>query len=170
VRRLRRSSLPADVRSVIPLGHGERPLAYAKSRHGQWWVGTLAALYLPRGGDWVRLPWAVIEHAEWRQESGTMLVTEAADFGVRPAQHRADFDDASKLLQLIRERVTASVVLTRFVPVVGRVGMTLVGRRAPGTDGSIEWSFVLAEGLDPDDPQLREIARRALVETERELG
>jgi hypothetical protein len=99
-----------------------------------------------------------------------MLVTEAADFGVRPAQHRADFDDASKLLQLIRERVTASVVLTRFVPVVGRVGMTLVGRRAPGTDGSIEWSFVLAEGLDPDDPQLREIARRALVETERELG
>ena len=170
VRGLRRASLPADVRSAIPLGPGERPLAYAKTRHGLWWIGTLAALFLPRGGSWVRLPWEAIEHAEWHQESRTLLVTETADFGERQQQHRADFDDASRLLQLIRERVTASVLLTRFVPVEGRVGMTLVGRRAPSSEGKIEWSFVLGEGLDPNDPRMREIAQRALVETERELG
>jgi hypothetical protein len=169
VRGLRRASLPADVRSALPLGPGERPLAYAESRHRLWWVGTLAALYLPTDAEWVRLPWEVIDHAEWEQDSGTLLVTEAADFGERQQQHRADFDDASRLLQLIRERVTASVVLTRFVPVEGG-GMTLVGRRAPGTDGEIEWSFVLGAGLDPDDPRLREIAKHALVEAERELG
>jgi hypothetical protein len=118
----------------------------------------------------VRLPWEVIDHAEWEQDSGTLLVTKAADFGERQQQHRAEFDDASRLLQLIRERVTASVVLTRFVPVEGPAGMTLVGRRAPGTDGEIEWSFVLGAGLEPEDPRLREIAQQALVEAERELG
>jgi hypothetical protein len=170
VRGIRRSSLPADVRSALPLGSGERPLAYAQARHGLWWVGTLAALYLPRGSEWVRLPWEVIDHAEWEQDSGTLLVTKAADFGERQQQHRAEFDDASRLLQLIRERVTASVVLSRFVPVEGPAGMTLVGRRAPGTDGEIEWSFVLGAGLEPEDPRLREIAQQALVEAERELG
>ena len=170
MRGIRRTSLPADVRSALPLGSGERPLAYAEARHGPWWVGTLAALYIPRGGDWVRLPWEVIQHAEWEQDSGALLVTQTADFGERQQQHRADFDDASRLLQLIRERVTASVVLTRFVPVEGRAGMTLVGRRAPGTEGEVEWSFVLGAGLEPDDPRMREIAQRALVEAERELG
>jgi hypothetical protein len=170
VRGIRRASLPADVRSALPLGTGERPLAYAQSRRGLWWVGTLAALYLPRGSDWLRVRWEVIEHAEWEQDSGTLVVTEAADFGERQQQHRADLDDASRLLQLIRERVTASVVLTRFVPVEGRAGMTLVGRRAPGTDADIEWSFVLDAGLEPDDPRLHEIARHALVEAEREMG
>jgi hypothetical protein len=170
VRGIRRASLPADVRSALPLGSGERPMAYAQSRDGLWWVGTPAALYLPRGSEWVRLPWEVIEHAEWEQDSGTLLVTEAADFGERQQQYRADLNDASRLLQLIRERVTASVVLTRFVPVEGRAGMTLVGRRAPGTDGEIEWSFVLGAGLEPEDPRLREIAQQALVEAARELG
>ncbi len=170
MRRIRRTSLPADVRSSLPLGSGERPLAYAEARQGVWWVGTLAALYIAGGGAWVRLAWEVVEHAEWEQDSGALLVTETADFGERRQQHRADFDDASRLLQLIRERVTASVVLTRFVPVEGRAGMTLVGRRAPGSDGEVEWSFVLGAGLDPDDPRLREIAQQALAEAERELG
>lgn len=170
MRRIRRTSLPADVRSSLPLVSAERPLAYAEARQGVWWVGTLAALYVAHGDDWVRLAWEVVEHAEWEKDSGALLVTETADFGERQQQHRADFDDASRLLQLIRERVTASVVMTRFVPVEGRTGMTLVGRRAPGSDGEVEWSFVLGAGLEPDDPRLREIAQRALVEAERELG
>jgi hypothetical protein len=46
----------------------------------------------------------------------------------------------------------------------------VIGRRSPVGDGPIQWSYLLAEGLDPDDPEVREVAERTLLEAERELA
>ena len=58
------------------------------------------------------------------------------------------------LLQLVRERVSASVVLQRGRIVEGKRGLKVIGRRSPA-GGPIRWMFEYDDGLDPDDPGLR---------------
>ena len=77
--------------------------------------GTRDALYLPD-----RLPWEQIASAEWDQDESTLRVTEVGEFGRRRAVHVVRLDDAVRLLQLVRERVTASIAVQRHVPVAGR--------------------------------------------------
>ena len=65
-------------------------------------------------------------------------------------------EDADRLLQLVRERVTASVLLPRHVPVTGRARRTR-GRPAARPVGTPEvtWLYEYDEGVDPDDPVVR---------------
>ncbi len=141
------------------------------SQTGLWWVGTRAALLVPEDstGSYLRLPWEVIERASWESDSRRLVVVEVAEYGQVNPRRSAAFDDASLLLRLIRERITASVVMSRFVPVDGRRGLRVIGRRAPGTDDPVSWSFVIDPGLDVDDPLVRAAADHALEEAEQEL-
>jgi len=169
VRPFHRHALPAEVRSQLRLPSRERPLASAVTQTGLWWVGTRGALLVPDAGAYLRLPWESIDRASWDNDSRRLVVVEVAEYGQVNPRRSAVFDDASILLRLIRERVTASVVVSRFVPVNGRRGLSVVGRRAPGTDGPVSWSFVIDPGLDVDDPLVRAAADSALEAAEQEL-
>jgi hypothetical protein len=74
------------------------------------------------------------------------------------------------LLTLVRERVTASVVLQRRVTVAGRRGFFVVARRSPTGVGDLQWAYEFDAGVDPDDPQVRHLAETGLRAAAEELG
>jgi hypothetical protein len=153
------------------LPRGERLLAAAQARDGTWLLGTRVALVLVRPqGQAQRLVWEEVAHADWDRDEDLLRVTELAEFGVAPVVHELAIEEPGLLLELVRERVTASVLLTRRVPVEPRRGLTVIARRAPGGSGPVAWSYDLDPGLDPDDPLVRAAAEQGLRTARDELG
>jgi dipeptidyl aminopeptidase/acylaminoacyl peptidase len=169
--RLGRSSLPRDVAARV---HG-RPLAFAETTDGSWLVATRDALYVVDAGEsaviGTRIPWEQVEGADWDRDGSRLRVTEIGRFGEpRPSYvfTLPDLEPAS-LLQLIRERVTASVVLQRGQVVTGKRGLKVIGRRSP-SGGPITWMHEYDEGVDPDDPAVAEAAETLLQQARADVG
>jgi hypothetical protein len=152
-------------RPELEVGPGERLLAWTTAADGTVIGGTRDALYLPE-----RLPYEHVEAADWDSESSTFRVREVGSWGRPRIEHRFTLEEPGRLLQLVRERVTASVVLQRHVPIRGKRGVRVIARRAPGRHDELSWVYEFDEGVDPDDPEVRRIAAEALVAAREELG
>ena len=74
------------------------------------------------------------------------------------------------MLQLVRERVTASVVISRHVPITGRSGVRVVARRAPSGKSAVHWVYEYDAGIEPDDPFVQTAAAAALDAARDDLG
>jgi hypothetical protein len=132
--------MPAETVRRLPLRDGESVLAASSDREGRWYVGTARALLVPEGdGGWRRVPWETVERATWDRDSDSLIVIETADFGQPQPAHRAALPDPERLLQLVRERVTASIVVKVFEPVQDKRGITVSGRRSPHSDEELVW-------------------------------
>jgi hypothetical protein len=165
----RRGGVPADVLARAELPRGERALAAAPASDGTWLLGTRRLLVIV-GPDQVRsVPWENVEDAAWDQETSLLTVTEIGSYGEQRPAYAFEMDDPALLLQLVRERVTASIVLQRWVPVRGKLGLTVIGRRSPG-GGPVTWMFAYDAGLDPADPEVVAVADQALAAAEAEVG
>ena len=138
---------------------GPRPLASAVTTDGVTVAGTRDHLVV---GD-RSIPWEEIEAADWDRDASVLRVAEVGSWGEERARHVLELDDPRRLLELVRERVTASVVLQRHVAVDGRRGLRVIARRAPKGDRPIAWFFEYDEGVDPDDPAVRELAEATLT-------
>jgi hypothetical protein len=158
--RLRRTSPPVEVAA------GERVLAWARTSDGVV-AGSAAALYLPGG---VRIPWDQVEAADWDLESQTLKVTEVGTWGSPRPVHPLVLTEPALLLQLVRERVTASVVLQRHVAIRGKAGVRVIARRAPTGARELSWLFEYDEGIDPADPFVAHAAQEALAAARDEVG
>ena len=134
-------------RAAARLGAGRR------RRRGS--AGTRDALYLPgaRGcrGRRSRPPTGTAT-------SGPLRVSEVGTWGraacrARAHPRRLARADTDRLLQLVRERVTASVLLSRHVPIT-RQARRPRGRppRARRDARRCSWLYEYDEGIDPDDP------------------
>jgi hypothetical protein len=150
---------------------GERLLAWAPLVAGGWVAGTRDALYLPDS----RVPWEQVQVADWDRDEGLLRVSEVGTWGESRPVHELGIpesaaQDADRLLQLLRERVTASVLLTRHVPVTGRRGVRVVARRAPSGRSEVTWLYEYDEGVDPDDPVVRVAAETALAAAKGDVG
>ncbi len=158
--RLRRRD--ADGVSVAP---GERLLASAERSDGAGAVGgTRDALYLPQ-----RVPWETIASADWDRDEEVLSVVEVGDFGHEQPVHRLPLRAPDRLLQLVRERITASFVLQRHVDVRrGRRARILARRRPAG--GAVHWYVDYDPGLDPDDPEVVATVDAALADAQAEIG
>ena len=163
--------VPASVLAAAPLGKGEKVLAGTATGDGAWLLGTRDALLVaPTDGPGTRIPWQRVERADWSRDEERLRVNEVGEFGqVRP-EHSFAIDEPGLLLELIRERVTASVVLQRRVTVSGRKGLFVVARRPPRGDGEITWAYEFDEGVEPDDPAVMAAAERGLRAAAEELG
>ena len=111
---------------------GERPLASATSSGGVVVSGTRDSLLI---GE-LRIPWEQIENADWDPDTSLLRVAEVGTWGEQRPVHDLTLDEPGRLLELIRERVTASIVLQRHVPVRGRKGLFVIARRAPARQRS----------------------------------
>jgi hypothetical protein len=158
--RLRRTTPPVEVAA------GEKVLAWASSDAGPV-AGTRSALYLPVG---VRLPWEQVEAADWDLDSETLKVTGVGTWGEPRPTYSLVLSEPGRLLQLVRERVTATVLLQRHVPIRGRLGVRVIGRRAPDGQREVTWLFEYDEGIDPDDPFVAHAAQEALAAARGEIG
>jgi len=165
VRSVRRTRPP------VAVGKGERLLAWAPVDGGGWAAGTRDALYLLDR----RVPWEQVQTADWDRDEGRLRVSEVGAWGRPRPQHTLTIPDtaakdADRLLQLLRERVTASVLLSRHVPVTGRRGVRIIARRAPSGRSDVQWLYEYDEGVDPEDPFVRAAAETALAAAQADVG
>ncbi len=176
-RRSRDDRPPADVLARLP--RGERVLAAAESE-GRWVIGTRDALVIagpeigPEIGPEtdpgvVRLPWEQVQDAEWDREGSVLRVTGVGEYGRPRPSYVFTLADPRLLLQLIRERVTASIVLQRGVLLDGERGFKVIGRRPP-SGGPVVWMHEYDEGVDPGDPAVAALAEEALAAARAEVG
>lgn len=156
-------------RPSVELVAGESELARAESESGVV-VGTRDALYVPTSVGHVRVPWEQVESADWDNEGNVLRVREVGTWGERRPEYLLTIADAGRLLELVRERVTATVVLQRHVAVDGSRGVRVIARRAPSGGRELSWLFEYDEGIDPDDPLVAHAAETALASAREEVG
>jgi hypothetical protein len=175
--------VPREVLRAAPLRRGENVLAGTRSRDGVWLLGTRDAFYVvppgpgavdqpspADGSGGTRIPWESIEHADWDRDEDRLVVSELGEFGrVRP-QHVFDVSEPGLLLELVRERVTASVVLQRRVLTERNRGLSVIGRRAPAGSGEVVWAYQFDPGVNPEDPDVIAAAEAGLRAAQDELG
>ena len=161
--------VPADVRDRAGLARGDKVLASAQAADGSWLLGTRRSLVLLLSEGVEHLAWEEVEDAAWDQEEGRLRVTGVGSYGEPRPSYDFTMEDPALLLQLIRERVTASIVLQRRVPVRGKLGLTVIGRRSP-VGGPVAWMHAYDPGLDPGDPEVVAVADLALVKAQAEVG
>jgi hypothetical protein len=160
--RLRRSAPPVEVAA------GERVLAWATSTAGAV-AGTRLALYLP-GPPPRRIPWEQVEAADWELDSETLKVSEVGSWGELRPTHELTLTEPALLLQLVRERVTATVVIQRHVAIRDKRGVRVIARRAPAGARDLSWLFEYDEGIDPADPFVEQAVQLALAAARDEVG
>jgi hypothetical protein len=168
--------VPSAVRASARLSRGEKVLAGVQARSGDWLLGTRDALVVVPSldpavvSDAVRIPWETVERADWNRDEGRLVVAEVGEYGGPRPQHRFSVDDPGLLLEMVRERVTASVVLQRRIVLAGRNGLFVVARRAPSGGGEVTWAYEFDAGVDPRDPGVMAAAEQGLAAARQELG
>ena len=162
--------LPDGVRHAL---RGDKPLAWAADDVGGWVVGTRDRIFLVGGEsglftveDW---PWEVVHRADWDKETSTLTVEPVQEYAAPVVRHERVLPEPGDLLALVRERVTATVVVSQRVPLTRSKGFRVIGRRPP-TGGDVVWAFELDAGVDPHDPAVREATERALAEARASVG
>ena len=166
---VRREHPPAVVVESAGLPRGEKVLAHVQDGE-RWLLGTRVALVVVEPGQPpVRLPWEQVQAADWDQEAGTLTVSEVGEYGRPRATYVFALENPALLLQLVRERVTASVVLQRGHLVSGKRGFKVIGRRSP-EGGPITWMVEFDQGIDPDDPVVSAATELALADARGDVG
>ena len=171
----RSGRVPPDVLARADLPRGERVLAHTVAKDGTWLLGTRLRLVVVGGGELpqeqraVQIPWETVEDAVWKQDDARLRFTETGQYGEPRPTYSFEVEDPALLLQLVRERVTASVVLQRRVPVRGRLGLSVIARRSPG-GGPVAWMHAYDVGLDPTDPEVAAVADQSLEQAQAEVG
>lgn len=154
--------------STPALASKERVLAWCEADAGRQLAGTRAALYvLP---EELRIGWEDVQAAHWDRETSLLTVSEVGEWGRPRPEHQFGIDEPGRLLELVRERVTASVMLERHASLRGSRGVRVIARRSPEGDRPIRWIYEFDTGIDPDDPEVREVARALLAQAHEELG
>ena len=155
----------------IDVGRGEKVLAVTAAVDGTILAGTRDAFYLTRAAEETRrVPWEQVEAAGWDRDTDTFRLSEVGSWGEQRPVHTVTLTDPGRLLELVHERVTASIVLQRHVSLGRRQGMRVIARRAPSGAGGVQWVYEYDEGVDPDDPRVRAAAREALELARRDVG
>ena len=162
---------PAEVRERVP---GERVLAWMAVGESSL-VATDTALVLPEddgvrrpAGDHLRVPWDRVLRASWEPE--IVEVTAQPETGGRPVVHRVRIvGEPGVLPEVVRERVTSSIVVQHHAVLDGERGARFIARRVPGST-DLRWSVVFDPGLDPSDPALRAAADEILARLRTSLG
>ena len=171
----RRGGVPDETLARADLPRGEKVLAHTVAKDGTWLLGTRLRLVVVETHDpdaeraALPIPWETVEDAAWDRDDSRLRVTEIGQYGEPKPTHSFAVEDPALLLQLIRERVTASIVLQRWAPVRGKLGLTVIARRSP-VGGPVAWMHAYDEGLDPADPEVVAVADQALAQAQVEVG
>lgn len=160
----RKQPLDPEVQARLELRPKERILAWVDDGGGRLIVASETALHLQRvPPEYARFAWDQIERASYETGMLTVTLTPELDSAVLQVPVGEDRD----LPVVVRDRVSASVVIDRFEPLDGEVGVRIVGRRT--AEGGIIWRT----DLDPTlvgRPDAEEVVRRALAEARAEVG
>jgi hypothetical protein len=149
----------------VVLENGERALASAASAAGSV-VATDRRLLVPTPDGYHSIGWDRVDRAAWDGDAEVLVVAESAPLGSPRRDHRLRVEDPRRLLDVVREQVTTSVVLTRHVPIDGSLGVRVTGRRR--RDG-IAWLVAVDDGLRLEDPAIRRLVDAAVASVRAEV-
>lgn len=123
-------------------------------------VGFASHLAYDDGDGWRTVPWHRVMRGGWDKETQRLTWVDY-DGG----QGSLPLDEPGALPELFKERVEASILVRRQVPVEGtKHGVVVVGRRVLGTEPpQLEWHATLNKGTRWSDPGAREAAESALA-------
>jgi hypothetical protein len=163
----RRTPLPAQVRARLVLEPGERVLAAAPLQAERWLVATTRALHVVEStGESERHGWDQVAGAVWSGTASMLQVTWVDESRQLQVELAAD---AGFLPEVIRERVEASVVISRRIEVSGRRGVRVAVRRsAPGAELSTQ--VVADRGVDLAEPALAARVAAELTDLREQTG
>lgn len=154
----------AFVTSLAPVT-GTRPprvLAWAHISEGVC-IGTPSHLSYGNTTHWSHVGWHEIERGGWNAETAKLRWTDYDHH-----QGFVELSDPARLPELFRERVAASIVLEKFVPVLAS-GVTIVGRRELGSpEAPIIWHTTLGRGLSWDTDGVQSAVDKALAQSQAE--
>jgi hypothetical protein len=166
--RRRRRALPDAVREAVPLGGGERVLAWAHDEDtGGHVVATAHHLAFVGPDDrlvW-RRPWHEAESGTWQGESQLLTVVWVDHRD--PAQWRVT--EPSLLQQTLRERIQASVVLADEFRTATRRTVRVVLRQDLATGQLVEQT-IAGKGADLRDPRVAAEAAEHMARLRMEVG
>ena len=172
----RHPPLPDDARAVLALGAGERVLSWARDVQGTVLVVTTTHLYAvsapppagaagPGAAVLMGRPWHLVDAGRWNAEASSLTVSWVD--GER--RGRWVLEGAGELLQALRERVQASVVLGESVDIgPGRLARVVVRRDL--ADGRLLGQTVLGRGVSAEDPEVRALTDAALAGLREQVG
>jgi len=149
----------------VALDDGERVLASAASAAGPV-VATDRRLLVPTPEGYHSITWDRVDRAAWDGDAEVLVVSESTPLGAPRRDHRLRVEDPRRLLDVVREQVTASVVLSRHVPIDGPLGVRVTGRRRG--DG-FAWLVAVDDGLRLDDPAIRHLVDAAVASVRAEV-
>jgi hypothetical protein len=144
----RATHLPDDARATLDLARRERVLAAGRQRGGDWVAATDQGLV---GTGW-RVAWSMATHAQWYDDTSTLVVTWLDDAG-EGHERPLVLDEPGLLPETVHERVTATILLSQHLPVGATLGVRVVARRQPGSD-EVQWQIVPDPGVDLEDPEV----------------
>lgn len=165
---LSRQRVPERVRALVPAGERLRAWATGPPRldgEPTLVVATDCALYAP--GYIEAMDWDQVQRAAW--EEPVLEIVRGATDALTPSIARITLDAPGSIPEVVRERVSACIVVQRHVELVGDRGVRLVARRVRQSD-EIRWSAIFDAGLDPTDPNLRHQADQSLRDYRASLG
>lgn len=166
--RRRRNDLPGEVRQAVPLGPGDRVIAWAPDAQtgGHVVASTHHLAFVGPDGSlaWQR-PWHEAESGTWQGDSG-LLTVQWVDQR-RPAQWL--IREPTTLQQALRERIQASVVLSDEFRTESRRTVRVVIRQDFATGALLE-QVLPGKGVDITDPQVAAEAARRLAALRSEVG
>ncbi|HLR93225.1 MAG TPA: hypothetical protein VK053_01745 [Jiangellaceae bacterium] len=150
------------------LAAGERVLATAPTGDGDV-MATTYGLHFPALGDAEFLGWEGIEHAAWDRESSTLDVVETVDAGEKPRRRRVELEAPGPFVDVVREQVTGSVIVSREVLVTESYGVRVTARRR-ASDDAILWTASPDTELDLSEPDVLAAVHEAVEMVRADLG
>jgi bifunctional DNA-binding transcriptional regulator/antitoxin component of YhaV-PrlF toxin-antitoxin module len=159
-------TLPDEVRAELDLQPGERLLALATDPDDRPVVATDRDLLLQRRPPgYERIGWECVDKATF--DDGVLrLVGVGSD--QQPFRLRVALTETGSLPQVVRDRVTSSIVLSQHIALEGELGVRVTARRR-AQELALRWRYRLDDGLD-DSPEIRARAETALAQVRRESG
>ena len=150
---------------------GDKVLAAAEVVGGErWLLGTRRALgVVSAGAEPETHPWDLIHASDWDAEENTLRLSLIGTFGEPRERASYRLVEPDLLLQLVRERITASIVFQRHVPIQGKRGFRVIARRNPA-GGPITWMCDFDPGIEPDSPGTPAQVEAALAQARMEIG
>lgn len=146
-----------------PLSDGERVLGWATTDDGATVVATSCGVWWPGDDGLRRLPWHEIQKATWSGDTLVLLLGEEVEPGVVRDGTRwsVRLAEPANVPEVVRARVTRSVVHSSHHPLPGGGGVRVVARRVSGEDG-LTWLVRFDTETDRADPAARAAAAAAL--------
>ena len=148
-----------------------RILAWARTPAGCC-IASPAALSYEYEEGWRHVGWHEIERGGWNAELGKLSWALHAAPGQPSPRGSLELVDPGRLPELFRERISATIAIERFVPLVGERGVTITARRDLGGTGTVAWHGTLTRGLSWETDGVRAAVDQAMEElrTEYDVG